>query len=305
MAGHVLITGGRGYIGTYLSEHLQQSGFSVRHLSHTKGHARWPTFQWNIATSTIDGAAFEDVDTIVHLAGANVGKRWTRKYRKEIVSSRVGGTKLLHRWLADHDHDISTFMAASGTGAYGHRPNEVLTEDSEMGTGFFSELSKQWEQEHSRIAKLGIRTIILRQGLVFGFDAPITEAYLNPMRFGINPIAGSGTQTVPWIHIADLVSAMHHMIRNAELSGTFHLVAPGRVTNKALCNELKSAYRKKTLPTKAPAWLLKVLLGERSQMLLADINASVDKLLASGFHFKFPGFRAAALEMAEKAQKRG
>jgi uncharacterized protein (TIGR01777 family) len=257
-----------------------------------------------VATHRIDDQAFDGVDTLIYLAGATLSKPWTRTYRKEIFSSRVDGILLIHEWLSSHKHTVQHYIGVSGTGAYGHRPGELLREDSAPGNGFLGELSVAWERAHNRIPDLGIRTMLIRQGLVFGYDAPITEAFLKPMRFLINPIAGSGKQHVPWIYLDDLLDVMLLMIRDASLVGTFNAVAPGGLTNEELCNELKAAYHRRTLPTKAPAWLLRLMLGERAQLLLADTYVVPERLKEAGFQFKFPHFSHSAVDMAKKALAR-
>jgi uncharacterized protein (TIGR01777 family) len=181
---------------------------------------------------------------------------------------------------------------------YGHRPGELLTEESSPGTGFLSELSVNWEEEQQRMAELGVRTVVLRPGIVLAHDAPVIKPFLFPMRFFILPVAGNGRQIMSWIHVDDIMQLFMTVISNTSLSGTFNAAAPEATSNKQFCQALAKAYGRRTLPTRAPAFLLKLLLGEKAMMLLSDTRVSSDKLMGTGFSFKFPRIKEAVEELA-------
>ena len=294
----VLITGGRGYVATHLSGHLAAKGHEVVLLSRKVTPSAYPVFEWSIPRGWIDERAFEGVDVIVNLAGATIGKRWTRRQRHRIYSSRIEGTRLLYERLSSQLHNVHTYIGASATGYYGHRPGEMLDETASPASSFLGETAVAWEKEHHRMAGLGIRTVILRQGLVFGRDAVITRAFLLPIRFGINPVAGDGKQTFSWIHVTDLVRAMEHFINRTDLSGTYNVTAPHSVTNRELCDALKRAFGKRTLPTRAPSWFIRLMLGKQSELILGSRELSSQKLLDTGFLFRYTTFLDAAREMA-------
>lgn len=298
MAQRILITGASGYIARKLAPFLEGHGFEIVLLSRETFQSKWPVFTWNIDEKRIDDRAFEGVDTVINLAGASVGKRWTKRYRQEIVASRVEGTRLLHDWLATHQHHVRSLIAISGSGMYGHRPGEVLTEESKPGTGFLSELSIEWEAGQSRFAELGLRTVILRPGIVIAHDAPVLKPFLIPMRLFILPVAGSGRQVIPWVHIDDLMSVFLMMLRDESLNGTFNVAAPDAISNREFCRQLRRAYRFKTLRTRSPAFILKLMMGERAMLVLADTHVTSEKLMRAGFHFQYPRFEQAAQEMA-------
>lgn len=299
----VLITGGTGMVGRYLTQYLIQQGYRVNWLSRKAGETivegnkhqenKVRVFQWDIDRQTIDAAAISSADHIIHLAGAGVAdERWTKKRKQEILDSRTKSSALIVKALNEIPNTVKTVVSASAIGWYGpdrQDSKNPFTEDMPFYPGFLGDTCKAWEASIEPVTALNKRLIRLRIGIVLsGTGGAITE-FKKPLRAGIAPIFGSGKQMVSWIHIYDLCRLFLYTIENKEVQGIFNAVAPNPVSSRALMFTLGRSMGKKLLiPAPVPSFLLKIILGEMSIEILKSATVSSRKIEAAGFQFTYP-----------------
>lgn len=291
----VLITGGSGMIGTRLTAMLQERGHRVFHLERSLKGATVKTFLWDIEKGAFDTSALQDVDTIVHLAGANIGeRRWTEKRKKELLNSRIKSTRLLHSVLGVNQNNVRTFICASAVGYYGSDCGaELKGEGDEPGDDFLAEVARKWEDAATAIATLGIRVVRMRTGVVLSPKGGALEPMANQVRFGLAAPLGSGNQYMSWVHLDDHCAALIYALENNTVHGPYNSVAPKPVTNKEFTRTLARVLHKPMFMPNVPAFVLKVILGEMSLLVLGGCNVSSEKLVAAGFTFAYTDLEAA------------
>jgi uncharacterized protein (TIGR01777 family) len=280
----VLITGSHGLIGTALVASLARDGHDVRPL------ARGP--QWDPEHQTVDPAVLDGVDAVVNLAGAGIGDhRWSDEHKRRVLDSRVKGTTALAQAIAQRPpaERPSVLVNGSAVGYYGDRGDEALTEDSPSGGGFLAEVAREWEAAAHPAQDAGVRTVLLRTGIVLAAKGGAMGKMLTPFKFGLGGRIGSGAQWFSWIHIDDEVGAIRHAIDTAAVAGPLNATAPNPATNAAFTKALGHALHRPTvIPVPAPA--LRVLFGREmaEEMLLGGQRALPAKLEATGYAFKHP-----------------
>lgn len=296
----VLITGGTGLVGTRLSRLLTDAGHEVALLSRGGGRGTYQTFRWDPAAGAIDAAAVPWADAVVNLAGANVGEgRWTDARKQELRASRLDGLALLHRELAKPGHRVRTVLSASAIGIYGDAGDAPLTEESVSETvppaahDFLAELTREWEAAAAPIAALGVRLVVPRIGIVLSTDGGALPAIAAPVKLGLGAPLGSGRQVLSWIHRDDLCRLFAAMLADDGWRGTYNAVAPHPATNEAFTRELAAVLHRPLFLPHVPGAVLKLALGESSEMALAGARVSAAKVLARGFAFEYPWLRAA------------
>ena len=231
------------------------------------------------------------------MAGAGIADaRWTNKRKQLIIESRTESTKLLADSIAKFRPQLKGYLSANGIGFYGDRGEELLREDAQPGTGFLSESCILWEEATSSIAEMGIPTFINRTGIVLHPSAGALEKMLIPLNFFVSTYFGAGKQFYSWIHIDDLVESYVFAIEKG-LSGAYNGVAPNPVRNKEFAGALGPAKGKPALVLPAPAFIMKLVLGEMSHTVLDSTRCSADKLLGEGFEFRFPTLSAALKDL--------
>lgn len=287
----VLITGASGLIGSALTASLERSGAEIVQLTRrpAKNAAQ---ISWNprvpLPPETVSG-----FDVVIHLAGETVVGRWTAEKKREIHESRVLGTQHLATALAQASARPHIFLCASAVGLYGNRGDGVLTEDSAPGTGFAAELGRDWETASRIAADAGIRTVNLRIGVVLTARGGALGKMLTPFKLGVGGRIGSGRQWWSWIHIDDIVGAIHHVLRNESLSGPVNLVAPNPVTNAEFTKTLARVLHRPALAP-LPAFVARIALGEMATELMCSSQRVLpQKLQESGYRFRFNDLRTA------------
>ena len=293
----VLITGGTGLLGKALTEALLEKGFRVivltRNPSNQKaGHPNLSFAAWNLEKKTIDKDALTKADYIFHLAGASVAeKRWTKKRKQEIVSSRVDSAHLLIENLINVPNKVKAVIGASATGWYGEGPanNQIaFTETDEAATDFLGQTCKQWEAAIDPVMDLDKRLVKLRIGIVMSNDGGALKEFKKPVKFGLATILGSGKQIISWIHIDDLVRIFLFAMDNENLSGVYNAAAPNPVTNKQLILQIAEEERGRYfIPIHVPSFFLKIILGEMSIEVLKSFKVSAEKIQQAGFIFQY------------------
>lgn len=295
----ILITGATGFIAKTLLPLLSEQGHALVVLTRNLDAAgvRLPVachpMQWNPDTGPPPAAAFKDVQAVIHLAGEGVAAgRWTRKRKQEIRRSRILSTRHLVDAMQSQERKPEVFISASAIGIYGDRGEESLSETSDTGDGFLTELCRDWEKEIFRAETNGVRCVAMRIGIVLGADGGAMKMMLPPFRLGLGGPLGNGKQWMSWIHVRDLARLFLHAVENPSLRGPVNAVAPHPVRNKEFTATLGERLgRPAFLP--APAAAIQLLLGEMSEILLSGQKVSSDKAASSGFKFLYPKLNAA------------
>ena len=295
----IVISGASGLIGTQLVAKLSSSGHEVVRL--VRRSPKSGEIQWNPKSGTLDAAALEGADAVIHLSGAGIGdKRWTDGYRKEILDSRTATTALLAKTMASLSRKPSVFLSGSAIGIYGARNDEQLTEVSTHGTGFLAEVCEQWEAAAKPAVDAGIRTVYLRTGIVLSPKGGALKKLLPLFKLGVGGKFGNGKQWQSWISIDDEIGAIEHLL-TANVSGAVNLTAPNPVTNAEFTKVLASVLKRPAIvpvPTFAP----KILLGgELADALLFTGQRVIPAALnASGYMFKHTTLESAFRSLLSK-----
>ena len=287
----VLIAGGSGEIGKYLSKVLLEKGFKVSLLSRRRRLLdKISTFTWNVEKGEIDERAIKSADYIINLTGANIGeKRWSSKRKNEILDSRVESTKLLFKKVQELNKQLDAFITASAVGYYGlNTSDEIFTEDNIPSNDFLGIVCDKWEKASHLFKEFGIRTVQIRTGVVLNNGAGALSKMMVPIKMFIGSPLGSGNQYVPWIHIKDLCNTYVKSIEDSRMKGAYNAVAPEHITNKKLTVEIaKQLHRPLFLPN-IPQIGLKILMGEMSKIALEGSRVSSEKLTNVEYKFMFP-----------------
>lgn len=286
---NILITGASGLIGAKLIRNLQDKGYFVSVLSRNPDKLKGvKAFKWNTEEQTIDNNALKDVDTIIHLAGAGIADaRWTKSRKQLIIDSRVLSTRLLFKAIEETKAPVKTIISASAVGFYGDRADEILNENSTNGTGFLAECCQQWEKAVDEGLKFGVRLVKFRIGLVLSKQGGALAKLETPVSLFLGAPLGSGKQWMPWIHVTDLLAVFEKAIENSELVGIYNACSPIPVTNLEFTKILAKTLFRPVWPIKVPEFILKAVLGEMSDVILISNHTTSQKLINSGFKFRY------------------
>lgn len=285
----VLITGGSGLIGKRLTLKLQQAGHTVRWLGRSGSDPATGRFNWDIHQGTVDARALVGVDHIVHLSGAGIAdKRWTDTRMKELYASRGGAARLLLGAVRAEGAKPLSFISASGVGYYGAITSDhVFTEEDPPAQDTIGALTQDWElaadtwSDQCRVVKLRTPVVLAREGGAL----PKLSA---PAKWGLSAPLGRGSQWMPWVHVDDLVNAYATAIERSDMSGAYNVVAPEQPDNRAFMRAVAHALHKPFFLPAVPAFALRISLGELSSVLLEGSRASQERLLRTGFVFRYP-----------------
>lgn len=297
MAKNVLLTGGSGFIGRYLTRVLIDNGFSVSVLSRSdrKNSDLITFYKWDLDHHYIDEEAVLNADYIVHLAGEGiVEKSWTAKRKKAILESRIKPIDLIYEVLKKNNKNVDAFISASAVGIYGAVTNEeICTEESPAENDFLGITCQKWEAASDKITALGIRTVKIRTGIVLGRKEGFLKKLSPSFKVGFGVILGSGKQYLPWIHIKDLCNIYLKAIQDEQINGNYNATVLDNTTNGTFSKTLANLYGYTIWLPKIPAFVLKLFLGEMSQVVLNGQRVSSEKIKQKGFKFQFEN-----LEMA-------
>jgi uncharacterized protein len=293
----VVITGATGLIGTALVEALATAGYPVTRL--VRKNATGTDKLWDPAKGTIDASAINGAWAVVHLAGEGIGdSKWSPEHKARVLDSRVNGTTLIAKTIAEATNKPSVFASGSAIGFYADRGDQLLDETATRGTGFLADVVVKWEECAKAAIDAGVRTVYLRTGVVLSTKGGALKQQLLPFKLGAGGRIGKGTQYLPWISITDQVRAIIHVLNTTSIAGPVNLVSPNPVTNSVFTKALgKAVHRPTLLPT--PLLAIKVLYGEEmlKEMLLASTRLDPAVLRATGFTFEHPSLDAALAQI--------
>jgi uncharacterized protein len=296
----IIVSGASGLVGTALTKSLHAEGHTVLRLvrKRTPKEVTSAEIRWDPLSAQVDVPALEGADAVVHLSGANVSKgRWTSARKGVLCSSRLDSTRILVDSLARLRRKPRVFISASAVGYYGNRGDEILTESVGPGSDFLSHLARDWEAEAMRASQSGMRTVILRFGVILSSEGGALPEIIRPFKFGVGGRLGSGRQWMSWIALPDAVDIIESSMANAEWNGPLNAVAPEPVRNSEFAQIVGRVLRRPAI-LPVPAFMLRLALGEMADaLLLSSQRAIPERLLQSGYAFKLPDLEAALRTM--------
>lgn len=290
MKKRILITGGTGLLGSLLTEDLQSQGHKVSILSRNPSHVKnVDAFYWDVDKGEIDTKCLDGVDVIIHLAGEGIAdKRWTATRKQSLIDSRVKSIQLLYQAMSAGATTATTIISASAVGYYGDRGDAILAENSARGAGFLAELCEQWEEAVDHGFELGLRVVKFRIGLLLTKKGGVLQPF-KTMVSGFTAMKfGDGQQWHSWIHAEDMIRMFSWAMEQKTVKGAFNATAPTPVKNKEMIKTIATILKKPFWPLTIPAILFNLLLGKRSELLLASNRTSSLKVQDAGFVFKHP-----------------
>ena len=294
----VVVTGATGLIGSALVSSLEADGHEVVRL--VRRPARTPQERKWDPNGAPDPSLVEGADAVVHLAAETISGWWTDRKKERILQSRVEGTKHIAQAIAAAEHKPKVFLSASGTGYYGHRKDEVVTEDSSAGKGFLADLARDWEASTKPAVQAGVRTVVLRISVVLSNRGGALIQMLPPFRMGLGGKVGNGKQYWPWITLEDVVGVIRFAIEKDALSGPVNVCAPQETTNLQFTKALGRVLRKPTF-FPLPSVVVTLTLGEMGQeALLTSTRATPVKLQQAGYPFKHPEIEEALRSVLDR-----
>jgi uncharacterized protein (TIGR01777 family) len=294
----ILVTGASGLIGRALLPTLKSRGFEVVCL--VRGRASSDDqIHWDPARP-LSPDAVSGFDAVVHLAGESVVGRWTNLKKAKVRDSRVTGTRNLVQSLTQAAQRPRVLVTASAIGYYGDRDAEILNETSPAGAGFLADVCREWEAAGQPAADAGIRTALIRTGIVLSAEGGALKKMLPPFRLGVGGRVGSGRQWMSWIHLQDHIGAIHHILKNDLLQGPVNLVAPKPVTNAEFTDTLASVLSRPAI-FPVPALAIELLFGQMGEeVLLASQRVEPARLVTSGYPFQYSDLRKALEAILKK-----
>jgi uncharacterized protein (TIGR01777 family) len=295
----IVISGASGLIGTQLVEQLQQHGHDVVRL--VRRAANTGEIMWDPKAGVLSASALEGADAVIHLSGAGIGdKRWTASYKREILESRTITTSLIANTIANMSRKPSVFLCGSAIGIYGPRGDEQLTEVSTNGTSFLADVCEQWEAAAKPASEAGVRTVLLRTGIVLTTKGGALKKQLPLFQLGLGGKFGNGKQWQSWISIDDEVGAIEHLL-TTNVSGAVNLTAPNPVTNAEFTSTLARVVKRPAFLPIPPFAPKAILGGELADALLFTGQRVIPAALnASGYKFVHPTLEVALRALLKK-----
>jgi uncharacterized protein (TIGR01777 family) len=287
---NIFMTGGTGFVGTFLAKKFISEGHNVTVLTHSSGDAdlKITGLTYLEGNSTIKGKwqdAVKDHDVIINLAGASIFSRWTPEQKEILRSSRIETTRNLVDALPANASKI-TFFSTSAVGYYGFHQDEELIENMPAGNDFLARLAYDWEQEALRAKEKGARVVITRFGIVLGKNGGALGQMIPLFKFFLGGPLGSGKQWFSWVHMKDLAEAFGFLLQHPEINGAVNLCSPQPVRNIDLGKAIgRVLHRPSLMP--APGFMIKLILGEFGSVLLEGQRVIPRRLLDAGFKFKY------------------
>ncbi len=299
----ILISGGTGLVGKELTKRLLSEGHEVRILSRSpKPSHSIKAFYWNVEKNEIDETAFDGIEHFVHLAGSGIAdSRWTDERKKDIIDSRVNSMKLITSVLKSKKITLKSFVGASAVGIYGMKTSDKIYNESDVGENdFLTNSCLQWEKSYHDIQTLSNKNCTIRIAVVLSADGGALKRLLPLFKLGLGSAVGSGNQYMPWIHLEDLVSVFNDALFNPNYKGVYNAVSSESTTNYSFSKQLAKSLNKPFFMPKVPSFMLKLVFGEMAGVLLEGSRVSNQKLIDSGFSFKYPLLVEALKEIVSK-----
>lgn len=287
----ILITGATGLVGQEIVKQCHAKNIAVNYLSTSKGKLKstpnYKGYYWNPEANEIDISCFEGVEVIINLAGASIAKRWTKSYKKEILESRLQSLNLLYNSIQKHNIPIKQLLSASAIGIYTDSNTNYYEETfNEFGSGFLAKVTTQWEAAALQFKQLSISVSLVRIGIVLAKEGGALPKLVIPIKNFLGAALGKGNQWQSWIHIEDLAKLFLHIVEH-NLQGIFNGVAPNPVKQRELVKVIGKTINRPIVLPKVPSFVLKLLLGDMSAVVLESQRVSSQKVENFGFQFTY------------------
>ncbi|AFV02974.1 Cell division inhibitor [Dehalobacter sp. UNSWDHB] len=298
---NVLIFGGTGFLGRNLTKELISNGYQVavitrnQKITANKVEGDVKLIEWDNSSSLSSAYDFKEFDVVINFAGESIGNhRWTESVKQEILNSRINTTRFIVNAINDGIINPKVLISASAVGYYGSRQDDKITENEGPGQDFLAGVCRKWEAEAYKVQNELTRVVTIRTGIVLGSQGALT-AMVIPFKFYVGGPLGKGNQWLPWIHIQDLIRMIRYIIEHDEVTGPVNGTAPEPVRMEGFTKILGEVLKRPSwFPV--PEFLLKIALGQMSEMLLHGQRAIPQKISDVGFEFKFPNLRSALVD---------
>ncbi|MBC7791631.1 MAG: TIGR01777 family protein [Anaerolineae bacterium] len=289
----IALTGATGMVGSALATYLTGRGITVVRIVRESSRVAGNDVVWDPAKGMLDARALENLDAVVHLAGEPIGERWNSAKKAAIQQSRVAGTSLLAKRLAEAASPPRVLVSASAIGIYGDRGDEILTEQSATGSDFLASVGRDWENAAAAARTAGIRVVHPRFGIILSASGGALAKMLPPFRLGAGGKLGRGSQWWSWIALEDVLAGISLLLENHTLDGPVNFVSPNPVMNAEFTQKLGHVLSRPTLAS-VPEFALRLLFGEMADAtLLASQRVLPKRLEDAGFSFQFPDLESA------------
>jgi uncharacterized protein (TIGR01777 family) len=304
----ILISGGTGFIGDFLTGKLIQQGHEVTVLA--RAIRKDGTLPESVEVVPCDAtkpgnwqAVVAQHDAVINLAGVSIFRRWTLKGKQVILDSRILSTKNIVDALADRRGEPTRFLSASGIGYYGFHADEVLDERNTPGNDFLAHVAQQWESVAASASQFGASVVLCRMGHVLGRNGGVLEKLATITKLGLGSQWGNGLQWVSWVHQSDLANIYLFLLEHQYITGPVNVTAPEPIRNKDMMMLLRQHLKRKGLIPRVPKFMLELIAGEFSSAFLNGQRALPQILLARGYNFKYPTMNEALSELLTASDK--
>ena len=293
MKTNFLITGGTGMVGSEIMRKLTLKGYKVKNLS-TKLSTDPKTYLWDPSERKIDLEAFQNIETIIHLAGASITKRWTKKNKKEILDSRIQSTRFLFEIIASipKNKRPKQIICASAIGIYPSHPDKIYSEhddsNDDSNDDFLAHVVLKWEKEIFKFIDQNIRVCCVRIGLVLGKNGGVLSTLMPFFKLGIGSPLGNGNQWMPWIHVSDLARQFIFLAENENYQGVFLGVGKESITNRKFSRAIAYKIKRPYFLPPLPGFLLYFILGSKAKLALMSTRCSSNFWQKEGFKYEYP-----------------
>lgn len=286
----VLITGATGLVGKEITALYHKNNITVNYLTtrknQIKSESNYQGFYWDPNANEIDLECLNGVSVLINLAGASISKRWTSKYKKTILESRLNTLRTLHQGiLKSRNHQITSFVSASAIGIYPHSLVQLYEEkETAVDDSFLGDVVAAWEKEIARFKSFDFEVATIRIGLVLSKNGGVLPELARPIKYYVGSAFGTGEHWQSWIHISDL-ARMFAFVGEHQLQGIFNGVGPNPVTNSKLVKEIAKVLERPLIMPRVPKFAMRILLGEMNYLLFASQRVSSKKIEEEGFVF--------------------
>ena len=296
----ILIAGATGLVGTEIVKQSLAKNYTVHYLTTSRDkivtEKNYKGFYWNPLSQEIDANCLNGIDTIINLAGASISKRWTTSHKKAILNSRIDSLQLLHRLLSENKHRVKQICSASALGIYPSSFTKKYHEsDEEVSTSFLGEVVEAWENEIDSFQSLDLKISKIRIGIVLSKNGGALTEMVKPVKLGAAAALSSGKQWQSWIHVSDLAKLFLFSVEE-KLTGIYNGVASNPVTNKEMTKKIAKQLEKPFFLPNVPAFVMKLMLGEMSSIVLESQYLKNDKIKNAGFYFEYNTIEEALAE---------
>jgi uncharacterized protein (TIGR01777 family) len=293
----ILLAGGSGLIGRMIKIMAEAEGNKVIVLSRNPAPGQ---SGWNPAIRNMEVEQPQFYDAIINLAGSSIADgRWTASRKKDIIQSRLDSAGTIEKYIANGLLKTRVYIGMSGIGIYGDRGETQVNEDTsiEISSDWLVNIAAQWEAAHHRMESLGVRTVILRTGIVLSMEGGALKEVLMPARYGVLTCFGNGRQYWPWIHILDVAGICLRAVRDESWSGVYLAVSPHPLSNRQFTAEINHQFALRRLVLPVPRWVMRVMFGEMHRVLFDSCHALPARLTQAQYNFRFGHLESALKDL--------